>query len=102
MRLKKPKPRFIIAEYQKISQRISMVELKMKNLMLIIETRTAKSVEMNAKTKFAKGPAAETKARSLLGFLKFLVITGTGFAQPNPTKAIISAPRGSIWSRGFS
>ncbi len=45
---------------------------------------------------FETGPARAVMAMSLLGFLKFPILTGTGFAQPNLKTIIIKRPMGSI------
>ncbi len=61
-----------------------------------------------ARTRLEKGPANETKASSLRGFLKFLLSTGTGLAQPikaNPEKKVtngtITVPIRSACFIGF-
>ncbi len=61
-----------------------------------------------ARTRLEKGPAKETKASSLRGFLKFLLSTGTGLAQPiraNPEKKVtngtITVPIRSACFIGF-
>jgi hypothetical protein len=58
--------------------------------------------------KFDTGPATETTASSLNGFLKFLILTGTGFAQPimkppeiKVNKGIITLPNKSRCLIGF-
>ena len=56
---------------------------------------------MKAKIKLAAGPAAATFIISILGFLKNLGSTGTGFAQPNPTNKIMSDPIISKCAIGF-
>ena len=55
-----------------------------------------------AKMKFASGPAAATFIISVRGSFKDLGSTGTGFAQPNPTKRIIIEPMGSRCAMGFN
>lgn len=46
-------------------------------------SRRAKTIKKKiAKIKFETGPAAETNASSFNGSFKFLLLTGTGFAQP--------------------
>ena len=61
----------------------------------------SKRPETKAKIKFAIGPAAATFIISVRGFPKSRLSTGTGLAQPNPTKSIIKDPIGSKCARGF-
>ena len=57
--------------------------------------------ETNANNKFAIGPAAATFIISVLEFRKSRLSTGTGLAQPNPTKRIIIEPIISRCANGF-
>ena len=57
--------------------------------------------ETNANNKFAIGPAAATFIMSVLEFRKSRLSTGTGLAQPNPTKRIIIEPIISKCAKGF-
>ena len=53
--------------------------------------------------KFENGPASATNALSLIGFLKFCGLTGTGFPQPIIlVTAKTNVPNGSRWRIGFS
>ena len=47
------------------------------------------------------GPASAVMAIPLLGFLKLLGLTGTGFAQPKPNSKRNSAPNGSTLAMGL-
>jgi len=65
--------------------------------------------KMNDKIRFENGPAADTFASSIKGFLNFLLSTGTGFAQPiiakpdaNAITGTITLPRISTCFIGFS
>ena len=54
-----------------------------------------------ARSRLDAGPAKATIIMSFLGFLKNAGLTGTGFAQPNPTNRIIIEPIGSRCASGF-
>jgi hypothetical protein len=66
-------------------------------------------LDMNARAKFVRGPAAETHIISLLGFLRLKKLTGTGFAYPNIMGELLKmrrsgkmiVPNISIWTNGF-
>ena len=62
---------------------------------------TPNAAKITARRIFEKGPASAESAISLLGFLKFLVFIGTGFAQPKPAKSIHKNPIGSRCFIGF-
>ena len=52
--------------------------------------------------KFENGPANATKALSLIGFLKFCELTGTGFPHPIIlVTAKTNVPSGSRWRIGL-
>ena len=67
-----------------------------KNRKLRITTATY------ASTTFETGPASAVSAMPRLGFLKFRMSTGTGFAQPKRKIAIMMRPARSTCLRGFS
>ena len=52
--------------------------------------------------RFDTGPASAVSAMPFLGWLKFLVFTGQGFAQPKPTMSIEMKPIGSRCFTGLS
>ena len=51
--------------------------------------------------KLLKGPARAVIAIPDLGWRKWRISTGTGFAQPNPAVISKIKPSGSMWCRGF-
>ena len=53
-------------------------------------------------SRFISGPAAAVIAISLLGFLNFLMSTGTGFAQPKWKSTIMARPMRSMCFSGLS
>lgn len=57
--------------------------------------------EMNPTMRFEAGPAKEVSAIPHFGLSKFLMFTGTGFAQPKPNNIIIAAPNQSMCFIGF-
>jgi hypothetical protein len=60
------------------------------------------NIEKNAVIRFETGPASATKAKSLRGFLRLRIFTGTGLAHPILKNIIQSAPIGSRCLRGFN
>lgn len=55
-----------------------------------------KTKKKKARSRFANGPAAETIASSRSRFLKFLLSTGIGFAQPIKAKPLAKDAIGMI------
>jgi hypothetical protein len=75
-----------------------------------LKRATSNRILMKERIMFVAGPAAETRAESLRGFLRLLKATGTGLAEPNiklPFERINSiigtrtVPIGSICAIGF-
>ena len=69
--------------------------------MPIILTNLIINPPINANIKLDAGPANATLIISSRGLEKFTGLTGTGFAQPNPTNNIIKEPMGSKCAMGF-
>ena len=61
-----------------------------------------KNSATKASIRFETGPASAVMAIPCLGFLKFLMLTGTGFAQPNPATISMISPKISICFNGFN
>ena len=55
-----------------------------------------------ARSKLDNGPAAAVHAMPFLGFLKYLALMGTGFAQPMPRNIMDRVPKGLKCFMGFS
>jgi hypothetical protein len=66
-----------------------------------ISVNLKRRVKIIARHRLEIGPAAALMAISRLGFLKFLVLIGTGFAQPTLKKSIEINPNGLICLRGL-
>ena len=65
-----------------------------ENIELPFKKRIANPAR-NERSKFDAGPANAIFIISGLGWRKLLALTGTGFAQPNPTNNIMIVPMGS-------